>query len=230
MTSNKEIKQTIIESLGLGDDDAKQINEAYVAPIKKFELATKLLSEKTKLHHAELYEGYVEKLNKLSAELDTVDRSSSDSKASAFRALKTAETYNRNAAHLHELYFANISDVESEVTFDSIAYMRLARDFGTFDDWQWDFLACILGSRNGWAVACFDIYLRRYVNIIIDGHDANVPVGCYPIVVIDAWEHAYRDYGNDKAKYAVSMMKELNWEIIEQRVERAEKIARVVGA
>ena len=40
------------------------------------------------------------------------------------------------------MYFENISDLNSTVSVDSLSYMRLARDFGTFDDWQKDFIAC----------------------------------------------------------------------------------------
>ena len=45
------------------------------------------------------------------------------------------ETYNMNSAYFHELYFANIGDSNSRINMDSLSYMRLNRDFGTFDDW-----------------------------------------------------------------------------------------------
>lgn len=208
--------------------NSESFNEAYVAQRKEYDLATELLSKRTKETHRGLYERYIDKLNRTSAQLDTVDRDSA-AQTSAYRSLKEAEVYNRNAVHLHELYFANISDVQSEISYDSIAFMRLTRDFGTFDDWQWDFMACALSARSGWAVTVYDTFLRRYNNFVIDGHDCHVPFGCYPIIVIDMWEHAhFRDYLADPEKYVTNMMRELNWSIIEKRVERAEEISRVL--
>ena len=52
-----------------------------------------------------------------------------------FSSLKLDESHNHNAAFLHGLYFQNISDMNSEINADSIAFMRLERDFGSFDLW-----------------------------------------------------------------------------------------------
>jgi len=230
MITKRDIKQTILESLDLHHEvrASEILHESYVTAPKEYDLATELLSQKTKDAHKHLYNGYIEKLNRTSAQLDTVDRDASGP-TSAYRSLKEAETLNRNAVYLHELYFANISDVQSEVAYDSISYMRLARDFGSFDDWQWDLIACAKSARSGWAVVGFDMFLQRYTNFFIDGHDCCVPIGCYPIIVIDCWEHArFRDYLVDDEKYVVGMMRELNWDVIEKRIERAELMARAL--
>jgi len=230
MVTTRDIKDIIRETL---DDNmirpAKDVlSEAYVRQPKEFELPTELLSQGTKDTHRKLYKEYVQKLNALSAELDTVDRENVSHKASAYRSLKTAETHNRNAALLHELYFANISDVRSEVAYDTLAYMKLAESFGTFDDWQWDFIACALSARSGWAVTAYDIYLNRYVNFIIDGHDVGVPAGCIPILVMDMWEHAFfKDFEDDREKYLNSMMREIDWDVVEKRVQRTERVRQV---
>lgn len=226
MVKYGELRKQLREDLGLSN---KSITESYVAQEKKYSLNTDLLSDKAKHSHIELYQGYVNALNAISARLDSADRASADVKASSYRALKASETFNRNAVYLHELYFANISDVNSEVSFDSRAYMRLARDFGTFDDWQWDFIACAKSAGNGWAVTAYDTFLQRYVNFFIDEHDVCIPVGCYPIIVMDVWEHSYfRDYLNDKERYIHNMMRELNWDKIEARIEKADKIHEIL--
>ena len=107
--------------------------------------------------------------------------------------------------------------------------MRLERDFGTFDDWQRDFIACALSARNGWAVTGYSTYLQRYVNFIVDLHNTNIPVGVYPIIVLDVWEHAYyRDYLRKRKTYVHAMMKEFDWDVIEERVNRAEMIAKAM--
>jgi superoxide dismutase, Fe-Mn family len=223
-----DVQQLIRKSLGFDESEAN-LKEAYAAQEKTYDLNTDLLLSKTKEQHKELYAGYVEALNVSSAQLDTVDRRSAGS-TSDFRSIKLNEQYNMNATYLHELYFANISDPYSEIGIDSLAHMRLNRDFGTFDDWQMDFRACAMACHNGWAVTAYNTYLKRYMNFLIDGHDCHVPVGIYPIIVLDMWEHARRDYLNRKNDYIRAMMKELNWNVIEERVKRSEIIAQALSS
>lgn len=224
--NEKELIKSIRDSLGIED---AEINEAYVTQAKKYNLSTDLLSAKTNQAHQELFEQYVETLNEVSSELDTADPDSANSRDSKFRSLKIGETYNMNASFLHANYFENIADPQSRVTMDSLAYMRLERDFGTFDAWQKDFIACGLSSRNGWVITVYNAYLNRYLNVVVDLHSLNVPINCYPVIVIDMWEHAYyRDYLNDKKTYIYAMMKELNWEVIENRFKKSERIAKAL--
>lgn len=205
------------------------LSEAYVIEAGKFDLQTELLSSKTKKSHQELLEGYAKQLNEISANLDGVDKSLANLNHSSFRSLKVDETYNHNAAFLHGLYFENISDLNSNITMNSLSYMRLARDFGSFDAWQEDFIACCLSARNGWAVTYYDIYLKRYVNTIIDLHSLNVMIGMIPVIVMDCWEHSYyRDYLKNRKMYVFAMMKELKWSVIEDRIKKADKISQIL--
>jgi len=227
-TRYRDINEAIKETLQ-GGQKRESLNEAFVARPKKFDLATEKISVKTKTAHTELYQGYVESYNRISAELDTISREEVNSNNSIFRDLKIDEVNSLNAAYLHELYFANISDLDSEITVDSLSYMRLTRDFGTFDDWQRDFIACAMSARNGWAMTVFNTYLQAYVNVVVDLHTCHIPVGAYPVIVLDCWEHAYfGDRQNDRKKYVNGMLGELNWEIIENRFKRAERIAQAL--
>ena len=224
------IKDVIRESLGL-DEDNDVIEESYVAQAKDFNLTTELLSSEAKHAHEGLYDQYVHNFNRVSAELDSVDRVSANSNVSPFRSLKEAETYNLNAIYLHELYFSNISDLHSEIAMDSLSYMRLARDFGTFDDWQKDFIACALSSRGGWAMTVYNSWLNRYVNVVVDLASDNAPLASYPVIVLDCSETSYyRDYLNDRKTYVRAMMKELDWDVIEGRIKKTEKVAKVMSS
>jgi superoxide dismutase len=41
------------------------------------------------------------------------------------------------------------------------------------------------------------------------------------------WEHAYyRDYLKDKKSYVFAMMKELNWDVVENRFKKSERISK----
>ena len=206
------------------------LSEVYATKAYDFSLHTSLLSDKTKSAHKELLEGYVEKLNKIAINIDAVDKESANLNHSAYRSLKVDEVYNHNAVFLHGLYFQNISDINSQITTDSISFMRIERDFGTFDRWQEDFVACCMSARNGWAVLCYNTQLKKYINTVIDLHSQNVMIGMQPIIVMDCWEHSYyRDYLKDRKTYVYGMMKELNWEVIENRFKVAEKISKILG-
>lgn len=223
--NDKTLKQIIREELGL---KGAVVSESYVTQAKKYNLTTELLSDKNKAAHQALLENYVKTLNEVSTKLDTVDREAANLNHSEFRGLKIDETYNMNAAYLHALFFENISDQRSVITMDSIPFMRLERDFGSFDNWQKDFVACALSARNGWAVTVYSFMLKRYINIVVDLHSLNIPIGCVPIIVLDCWEHSYyRDYLSDRKTYAYGMMKEFDWNEIGQRFEKAEKMAKI---
>ena len=60
---------------------------------KQFDLNTEFLSTKNKRAHQELFDNYVESLNKVSAELDAVDREDANSTDSQYRSLKIDEIY-----------------------------------------------------------------------------------------------------------------------------------------
>lgn len=223
--NDKTLKQIIREELGIED---KPINESYVVQAKKYTLPTELLSDKNKKEHQELLARYVKSLNEVSTKLDTVDRGDANLNHSEFRSLKVDETYNLNAAYLHALFFDNISDTRSVITMDSLSFMRLERDFGSFDAWQKDFVACCMSARNGWAITVYNTMLKRYMNVVVDLHSNNVPIASYPIIVMDCWEHSYyRDYLSDRKTYVYGMMKELDWKEIDERFKKAEKIAKI---
>ena len=223
-----EVDKLIQDSIRNTISKTPVVEESYVAEEKPFKQVSELVSQKTKDAHQTLYKSYVEKLNRTSAELDGADKKGSNAVHSEFRSLKKDEQALQNNVWLHELYFTNCFDPHSEITMDSLAYMKLQQAFGTFDDYQRDFVACAEAVTNGWVVTGYHLWLRKYINIVIEGHDGNIPVGFYPVIVLDMFEHASRDYANDKRSYIVAMMREFNWEVINQRFEKSEGLAQVV--
>lgn len=205
-----------------------QIDESYVHEPKQYKQVSEFVSQKTKNAHVELYKGYVDSMNKVSTELDTADRGSVNSMHAQFRSLKLDETFTTNSTWLHELFFANCFDPHSEIVMDSMTFIEFQRTWGTFEDWQKDFMACALSSGNGWAVCGFNIFLKNFVNTIVSNDSQDVMIGLYPIVVLDVHEHAfYKDYLNDKKSYIVAMMRQIDWEVIEDRVKKAKSLREI---
>lgn len=196
------------------------VQEALVLIPKTFILKTQWLSAKTKETHERIYKNFIAQFNQASAELDTVSRED----IVKLRNLKLNEVHSLNAVKLHELYFGNISDMNSEIHRDSIPFMRLGRDWGTFENWQFDFRGVALASRDGWVVLYYDPFKDKYMHAMVDGHTTNVPVCGIPVLVLDMSAHAYfHDYLDDKKSYINAMMREINWSICEARMVIAER-------
>jgi Fe-Mn family superoxide dismutase len=223
---DKNAKEEIIKTLGKKEE---KIVEGFAPSIKTFNLRSEFLSEETIDSHLKLYKGYLDNFKNASAYLDTADLNSANSSHSIYRSLRLDDTYNSNAAYLHELYFANICDANSTITTDSLAFMRLNTSFGRFDVWQEDFIACAKSARSGWAITYLDFYKQAIVNCFIDLHDCHVPVGMYPLIVLDVWEHSYyNDYLTDRETYIIAMMKQLKWSVIEERFKKSDKILQIL--
>lgn len=205
--------------------DRSTIDESYVAEPKQFKQVSELLSQRSKDSHVTIYKDHIESFNDVSSKLDTASRGETNGMHGDYRSLKMDEAFNMNAVWLHELFFANCFDPHSEIVMDSMAFIRLQRVWSTFDDWQRDFIACAMSCGNGWVVCGYNMFLKQYVNTFISNNSQDVMLGLYPIVVIDCHEHAYvRDYASDRKSYVIAMMKELNWEVIDDRFKRAEAI------
>ncbi len=238
--NEKEIKNIVKESLALTLKTEGLVKESTVKPAKAvikeavilsskpFVLKTESQSNTTKENHFQLYKSYVESFNKISSKLDTVDKISdpTNTNDSEFRRLKQDEQHNLNGAKLHELYFDNISDLASNIGMDSVPFMRLSRDWGSFENWQFDFRACGLAAREGWAILYWEPFKQRYLNCFVEKHSEGVPVGGIPVLVVDTWHHAwFRDYPSTEGKinFLHACMREINWNVVEARMQIAEQ-------
>lgn len=230
--SDKEILKVISETLGTSkDENVRTLSEAYVLQPKKYEIQTDILSQKSISANLQDFDETVKVCNQISAQLDSADKSVANPKETTFRDLKMAEGYNLCDAFLTSVHLDNIADPTSKVVMDSLAYIRLSRDFGTFEDWQKDFIACALSARDGYVVTVYNGSLNRYMNVIEDDSSNFSMYNCYPVISLCVKERWYfRDYLNDRRAYVYAMMKELNWNVIEERFKRADKLAKLLSA
>ncbi len=190
------------------------------------------LSEKQANEHLKLYQGYCKKIDEIR---DKILKAEKDGNAtfSDIRELKLEEGFCINAIKLHEWYFENlrnddISDgAQKSEDFRHIgkgisneAKKIIEEDFGSFDYWKKEFLACALSAR-GWVVLAYDWKDDRLHNYIADMHNQGGVWDCIPLLVLDMYEHAYFiDYGTDKKKYIEWFLENINWKVIGDRAQR----------
>jgi Fe-Mn family superoxide dismutase len=81
----------------------------------------------------------------------------------------------------------------------------------------------IMGS--GWAALVWDPMGARLMTTQIHDHQSNLTQSGVPLMVIDAWEHAYYlQYENRKGDFFKAIWNVWNWSDIEERFKEAKKL------
>ncbi len=185
-----------------------------------FNLEKKLqgLSDNQISQHKKLYEGYVNKWNEIENSLLSVDRKNSAGITySAFRSLKIAETFARNGALLHELYFQNLGKGTKP---GKRTTQLMEEQFGSWQAFINDATDCALCAR-GWVLTCFNLDSNTVTNYVLEAHNETLPVLALPLLVIDVYEHAYMiDFGIKRADYVKVLWDNINWDVVELRVQK----------
>ncbi|MDO8427369.1 MAG: Fe-Mn family superoxide dismutase [Deltaproteobacteria bacterium] len=186
---------------------------------KKFDLKLDGISDNQISQHRDiLYAGYVNKLNEIEERQRTVDITKANQIFSDLRALKADETFAYNGVVLHELYFENLGGKAGKPKGKLADLM--AKEWGSFDKWSDQFKACGMAAR-GWVMLGLSIYDGKLHNYCLDAHNEKVPVNVVPVLIMDVYEHAYTiDFGVKRPPYIDAFMKNIDWQVAEQRFER----------
>lgn len=181
------------------------------------------LSDRLLNNHFGLYAGYVANTNKLADELKKyLEEGAVASPQHA--ELKRRFGWEFDGMRLHELYFGNLTKEKSELAGISELAKQIEKDFGTFSKWEKDFRATLAMRGIGWAILYYDWSAKRLFNAWISEHDGGHLAACCPILVIDAFEHAYMpDFGTKKADYIEAVMPLIDWKKVEERFEMAKE-------
>jgi Fe-Mn family superoxide dismutase len=155
--------------------------------------------------HLTLYRGYVKNVNAIIEQLSGMD----------YALPQRAELQRRlgweyDGMRLHEWYFENLCPTGAGNVPEECA--PLLEEFSK------------IGAMRGigWVMMYLDPQDHRLFNVWINEHDAGHPAGCVPILVMDAFEHAYlRDFGLNRADYIGTFMKLINWNVVSTRLQTA---------
>ncbi|HJW87856.1 MAG TPA: superoxide dismutase [Dehalococcoidia bacterium] len=166
-------------------------------------------------HHDVLYRGYVNKLNEIESKLPTAPPAEANATYSLIRELKREEVFATQAIRLHEGYFQNLGGdgVPKGTVLDLIK-----EDLGSYEKWEEEFRALGIAAR-GWVVLVFDWADKKLRNYLSDIHSDGV-WSSSPLLILDVYEHAYFiDYGTGRKAYIEAFMKNVNWDVVNQRVK-----------
>ena len=180
------------------------------------------ISEKLiRSHWENNYTGSVKALNAVEQRLAAAYKEDA-LPAYVYGGLKREELLRTGSVVLHELYFANLG---GNGKADGTALSSIAKWFGSYDSWEAEFrkTANALSGGSGWAVLAYNHHTASLHNYWAGDHSANPPFST-PILVLDMYEHSYQmDFGAAAAKYVDAFMKNVNWEEVNRRVEKAIK-------
>jgi Fe-Mn family superoxide dismutase len=166
------------------------------------------------LHHDKHHRAYVEGANRAVEELIHV-RSQRD--FSQIARIEHELAFHVSGHVLHSMFWQNLAprgggQPKANETEGPLA-RAIERDFGGFDLFRDQLIraaSTIMGS--GWAVLVFDPVSRRLGTTQIHDHQSEITQGGIPLLVLDAWEHAYYlQYRNEKKKFFDAVWNVWNW-------------------
>ena len=173
------------------------------------------------LHHDKHHKTYVDGANKACEALEEA-RSSGD--FSKIAATERALAFNLSGHVLHSLFWQNLSPDGGDEPDGDLAE-AITRDFGSFESFKKQLTqAAATGMGSGWGALVWDPLSSTLLTVQIHDHQSEFAVGSVPLLVLDAWEHAYYlQYQTEKAKYFEAIWNVWNWADVAGRFAEAQR-------
>lgn len=179
------------------------------------------------LHHGQHHKAYVAKANEA---LEHLEEARAQRDFASIGALEGALAFNVSGHVLHSIFWKNLTPGGGGAPTGELGEL-LARDFGSFANFKiqlTEAAATIMGS--GWAALVYEPLSESLLTCQIHDHQANVIPGAVPLMVIDAWEHAYYlQYENRKGEFFKAVWNLWNWEDVRTRLAVAQKLELGAG-
>jgi Fe-Mn family superoxide dismutase len=171
------------------------------------------------LHHSKHHAAYVKNANETLEKLDEARGQGDFSRIGAF---EKALAFNLSGHVLHSIFWRNLTPRAGGRPSGALAD-AIQADFGGFDKLKaqlTNVASTIMGS--GWAALVFEPMARRLLTCQIYDHQSNLAQGGLPLMVIDAWEHAYYlQYHNQKTAFFDAVWNLWDWDDVAGRYEAA---------
>jgi Fe-Mn family superoxide dismutase len=190
----------------------------YVLPDLPYEygaLEPHISGEIMQLHHDKHHRTYVNGANQALAELHEAQQKNDFAKIAT---LERTLAFNVSGHILHSIFWQNLSPDGGGKPQGGLAN-QIERDFGSFPTFKNQMIraaSTIMGS--GWAALAWDPVSHSLITIQIHDHQSETAQGSIPLLVLDAWEHAYYlQYRSEKAKFFEAVWNLWNWEDVATR-------------
>ena len=167
------------------------------------------------LHHDKHHAAYVKGANDT---LEKLDEARDKEDFTRLGALEKSLAFNLSGHVLHSLFWQNLTPKGGGEPEGELA-QAIANDFGSFAKMKrqlTEAASTIMGS--GWGALVWEPLAGKLLTTQIYDHQSNLAQGGVPILVLDAWEHAYYlQYQNRKTDFFEVVWKVWNWEDVAER-------------
>jgi len=179
------------------------------------------------LHHDKHHKAYVDGVN---ATLEKLAGARATNDLSAIVGLEKTLAFNLSGHVLHTLFWTNLSPNGADRPTGELA-AAINEHFGSFDAFYKQLstsAASVQGS--GWGALTWEpLGERLFIEQIYD-HQGNIGQGGTPLLVIDAWEHAYYlQYENRRPDYVAAIWNVIDWADVAVRFEHARGLVASPG-
>jgi len=171
------------------------------------------------LHHSKHHAAYVKGAN------DTLDRLAEARENSDYAGLVGLEktmAFNLSGHVLHSIFWNNLSPEGGGRPEGELA-AAIDEHLGGFEKFSAQLSAATTGVQgSGWGVLSWEPLGKRLLIEQVYDHHGNVGQGTTPLLVFDAWEHAYYlQYRNVRPDYVQRLWNLVNWQDVTARFDAA---------
>ncbi|MGW3911417.1 superoxide dismutase [Streptomyces sp. NPDC005070] len=180
-----------------------------------------ITGEILELHHAKHHAAYVKGANdtlEQIAEIRDKDRITPTSLVG----LEKTYAFNLSGHVLHSIFWQNLSPDGGDRPDGALAD-AIDEHLGGFEQFKKHLTVATSSVQgSGWGVLAWEPLGRRLIVEQVYDHHGNVGQGSTPLLVFDAWEHAYYlQYKNVRPDYVTKLWNLVNWEDVTARFTRA---------
>jgi Fe-Mn family superoxide dismutase len=181
------------------------------------------------LHHDKHHAGYVKGANQT---LERLGEAREKEDFTRLGALEKALAFNLSGHVLHSLFWQNLTPKGGGEPTGELAE-QIRKDFGSFASFKRQLTegaSTIMGS--GWGAVVWEPLAGRLLTTQIYDHQSNLAQAGVPIMVLDAWEHAYYlQYENRKTDFFQAVWDVWNWKDVADRLATVQHLdVAIAGA
>ncbi len=172
------------------------------------------------IHHQKHHANYVSGAN---VALEKLEAARQKEDFAQIASLEKSLAFNVSGHVLHSIFWKNMAPKSGGKPSGELA-QAIERDFGGFEKFKKQ-LNAVAGSimGSGWAALVWDPLSEQLLIEQIYDHQSNLVQASTPLLVLDAWEHAYYlQYQNKKADFFEAVWNVWNWEDVAQRFDEVQ--------
>ena len=187
-------------------------------------LAPVISPEIVELHHDKHHAAYVKGANDT---LEQLAEARETERWGSVNGLEKSLAFHLSGHILHSIYWQNMTGEGGgePLAADGVGELAeaIAESFGSFASFKAQLSkAAATTQGSGWGVLAYEPLSGRLIVEQVYDHQGNVGQGATPLLVFDAWEHAfYLQYRNVKADFFTAIWNVVNWTDVAERLDAA---------